>query len=113
MGRSDRRLSNTRSAVVSGSLLLRFATPRLSFPAPVPPHRLLRREQRIARLRNCCVEDIKAADVMLLSCELTQTVVHVPRILSCQSGNIMDSQQLEVAKHRWSDGNQVLQFARR
>src|ERR1051326_7747732 len=98
MGRSDRRLSRTRSAVVSGSLPLPFATPRLSFPAPVPPYRLLRREQRIARLRHRCLKYIKAADVVLLSRELTQTFVHLVGILSRQSGNIADSQQLEVAE---------------
>src|SRR6185437_6005942 len=113
MGRSDSRLSKTRSAVVSGSLLLRFATPRLPFPAPVPPYRLRRREQRIARLRHRCLKYIKAADVVLLSRKLTQTFVHMVGILSCQSGKIGDSQQLKVAKHCWPDGNQVLQFARR
>src|SRR5438309_3536568 len=109
MGRSESRLSSTRSAVVRSSLRLRFGTPRLPLAAPVPPYTFLRRQSWIARLRDGCSEDVEAADVRTLPGDLAQASIHLARVGVSQLSDAADAQQLEVAQHGRPYRDQILQ----
>src|SRR5271163_3385049 len=113
MGRSANRLSRTRSGVVSPDFLARgFLAPgiaRLSLLAPVPPLRLLERQPRIPRLRHGRPEHVQAADVLRLSGDVAEFFVKPFRIAPPELPYTADPQHLEVANHRRSNRNQVLQ----
>src|SRR5215467_13140323 len=105
MGRSESRLSTTRSAVVRSSLRLPLGTPGLSLATPVPPYTLLWRQSRVARLRNRRLKDIEAANVLPFSGDLAQALVHAARTRFGQLSDAANSQQLEIAKHGRPDRN--------
>src|SRR5208282_2149241 len=109
MGRSASRLSRTRSGVVR-SRFSAAAIARLSPPAPIPPLALFRWQKWIPSLRYRRPKNIQAADVLRLAGNLAELLIKLFRVLPGQLDHAGNAEQLEIAQHGRSDGNQVSQF---
>src|ERR1700680_1989244 len=111
MGRSARRLRRTRSGVVRPRALA-AGIACLPPAAPIPPGALFGGEKGIPGLGHSGGKSIETADVDLLPGDAGELLVELLRILAGKLGDAANTEDLEIAKHSGTDGDQVLQAAR-
>src|SRR5258708_16579540 len=98
MGRSDSRLSSTRSGVVS-CCFLAARIPVLPLAAPVPPLALFRGQLWIPGLRHGCAKNVQTADVRVPGRGAAESFIASYRALPRQLRHAAYAQQIEVAPH--------------
>src|SRR5437588_6530069 len=105
MGRSQSRLSSTRSGVVRSRLLLGMGAFPLS--APIPPLALVQWQSGIARLGYRRAKHVEHTWVLFLPGELGQALIKLFRRLPRQLGDVGYAEPLEISQHNRPHRNQV------
>jgi hypothetical protein len=83
----------------------------LSFAAPIPPLTFISGKTRVARLGDGGVECVQDAGILVLAGEALEACVHFLGVLFGELGNGMDAQAIEIAEHRWTDGDEIAELA--
>jgi hypothetical protein len=68
---------------------------------------LRRRQARIARLRYRCSKSVQHANIQMLRRHAPQFAIQSVGVAPRQLRHVAHSQQLKIAHHRWTDGNQI------
>ena len=80
-----------------------------SLTAPIPPLTFFDGETRIARLRHHGVEGVEDAGVLAAAGEAFEPRVHFSGILLRELGDGVDSEEVEIAQHSGSDGDETFE----
>jgi hypothetical protein len=80
----------------------------LSLTAPIPPLALLGGKKWVAGLGYGGRKDVLAADIDALASSAAKMLIELYRIALRKLLYAADAEQLKVAKHGWSDRNQIL-----
>lgn len=83
---------------------------RFPLAAPIPPLAFLSRKAWVARLCDSSMECVQDTRVLVLAGNSFKSRIHFLGIPLGQLGYGADAETVEVAEHRWSDGNEVAEL---
>ena len=82
-----------------------------SFSAPIPPLTFFRGQVRVASLGHRGLKGIQDAGILALASKALETRVEFPGILPGKLRDGVNAEQREIAKHRGTDGDEVVKTA--